>query len=480
MRTLTLVRRVAPLILLLVVLAVLTVRAAEQLDNQDTYFHLRFGHELLGEWSLRDPGSVSSFATADWVPTQWLPQITMAAVEDRAGLAGVAWLSGLAFLALALTLYVVARRRVEPLAAAPLTALALVASSSGLSARPQVLSYLLVAVTATAWLAAARSGRTPWWLVPLTWVWACCHGMWPVGLAIGGVAVLATALRPDRRWDRVARGAAVVALSGLATLVTPVGPRLLGAVVAVDERREFFSEWGRPDPGDPRLLALLALLLVAAAALAWRGTDGPRGPRTLRGLRESPDLTALGLLVLAGGCTVASGRTVPVAAALLVPVAATALHRHLGDRPAWTRLEQVVVLGGVALALPVLAAVVPHTADEPPARPAWTDPALAALPAGTPVLNDWNLGGWLMWRHPQLDPVMHGYGDTFTVEELRRNTDILALRPGWRTLVRETGVSYALVRPRSPLGRALVDDEGWRVLHRSPDLVLLKPPPGWM
>jgi len=466
-------RRFAPLILLLVVLAVLTVRAAEPLDNQDTYFHLRFGHELLGAWSLRDPGSVSSFATAEWVPTQWLPQVAMATVEDRWGLPGVAWLSGLAFVALALTLYAVARRWVEPLLAAPLTALALIASSSGLSARPQVLSYLLVAVTAAAWLSAARSGRTPWWLIAVTWLWACCHGMWPIGLAIGGVAVVAAVLAPERSWPRIARAAAVVALSAAATLVTPVGPKLLGAVLAVDERREFFAEWGRPDPTDPRLLALLALAVVAVGALARRGRDGTRH------LREARTLTSLGLLVLAVGAAAASGRTAPVAAALLVPVAATALELRLGDRPAWTRPERVVVLGGAALALAVLAAVVPHTADEPPARPAWADPALDALPDGTPVLNDWDLGGWLMWRHPQLDPVMHGYGDTFTIEELRRNTDILAVRRGWRTLVRETGVSYALVLPSSPLGRALLHED-WRVVHRSPDLALLAPPPGWM
>ncbi|MEI5673688.1 MULTISPECIES: hypothetical protein [unclassified Nocardioides] len=458
-------RRLAPLGLVLVVLGMLTFRAAGPIHNQDTYFHLRFGHEFLSGWSLRDPGSVSTFATADWVPTQWLPQVTMAAVEDRLGLAGVAWLSGLAFVALALTWYAVARRWAEPLVAAPVVGLGLVAASSGLSARPQVLSYLLVAVTAAAWLAWSREGRTPWWLVPLTWLWACCHGMWPIGLVVGGVAVAAAVVTPGRSWPRVARGAGVVALGAGASLVTPVGPRLVGAVVAVGDRREFFGEWGRPDPTDPRLLGLVVLVLLAAAAWARR---------------PSYDPTWLGLFVLALACSVSSTRTVPVAVALLVPLTAIALQPLLGARPTWTRPEGGVVLGGAALALAVLAAVVPLTADEPPAQPAWADPALDALPAGTTVLNDWNLGGWLMWRHPQLDPVMHGYGDTFTTAELRRNTDILVVRRGWTDLVRETGVDYALVRPGSALGRALVDEEGWLPVHRSPDLELLTPPPGWM
>ena len=47
--------------------------------------------------------------------------------------------------------------------------------------RPQVISYLLVAVTVGAWLRTRDDGRLRWWLVPLAWVWAMLHGMWPIG-----------------------------------------------------------------------------------------------------------------------------------------------------------------------------------------------------------------------------------------------------------------------------------------------------------
>ena len=76
---------------------------------------------------------------------------------------------------------------------------AILAASPGMSMRPQVLSYLLVAVTTEAWLEhAPTAGR--WWLVPLTWVWAMCHGMWPVGIIIGAVALVGIAL--DRAVQR--------------------------------------------------------------------------------------------------------------------------------------------------------------------------------------------------------------------------------------------------------------------------------------
>ena len=37
--------------------------ALQPITNPDTYFHLRFGSEFLNGWSLRDPGTVTPFAT---------------------------------------------------------------------------------------------------------------------------------------------------------------------------------------------------------------------------------------------------------------------------------------------------------------------------------------------------------------------------------------------------------------------------------
>ena len=53
------------------------------------------------------------------------------------------------------------------------------------------------------------------------------------------------------------------------------------------------------------------------------------------------------------------------------------------------------------------------------------------LPAGTAVLNDWGEGGYLMWRFPDLNFVMNGYGDIFTDDEIARNYRMDATNPGW-------------------------------------------------
>ncbi len=445
---------------------VLVHRAAQPLDNLDTYFHLRFGHEFrTGAWSLRHPGSVSTFATADWVPTQWLPQVVMARVEEWLGLPGVAWLSGLLFLTLALAVYVACRRQAEPLVAAIVVALALEACTSGMSMRPQQISYLLVVVTTATWLRARESGRVPWWLVPLTWVWTMCHGMWPIGIVIGLVAVAGLALDREQPRPVLLRMLAVPLLSAAASLLTPVGPGLFGAVLRVSSRRQYFYEWGPPDFTEFPSIVLLALLALAVV------------PR----LRSAPvpwfDLLLIGLAALSA---VYSQRTVPVAACLVAPFAALGLQSLVGVRPPVPRLERLLVAAGYALSLVVLALAVPHTADEPLATPAWLDGALGDLPAGTPVVDETAFGGYLMWRFPQLDLVIHGYGDTFTDTELERNADLDSARGGWRELLRGTGAHYAVLPPGSPLAYDLREIEHWRVLERSPDLELLQAPPGWV
>ncbi len=94
------------------------------------------------------------------------------------------------------------------------------------------------------------------------------------------------------------------------------------------------------------------------------------------------------------------------------------------------------------------------------------------------MLDDWAFGGYLMWRYPQLDLMMHGYGDTFTTAELDRNQRLLALAPGWENDLRESGARVAVLRP-SALSEVLADREHWVVEHSSPDLVMLRAPADW-
>jgi hypothetical protein len=448
---------------LVAILVSLVLNTAKPLTNTDTYFHLRFGHEFLHGWSLRHPGSVSTFATNDWVPTQWLSEIAMAKTEDWLGLAGVAWLSGLLEVLLFLAVYAAVRGRAEPLVAMPVTGVALYAMQNGLSMRPQVASYLFTAVVVAAWLRTLEDRRMRWWLVPLVWLWAMVHGMWPVALMIGAVATVGSALDRAPR-GVVLRSAATTAACAIAAAVTPVGPSLYGAVLQVGSRTAYFAEWQPPDWVSWQSGGFAVLLAATLVGLWVRG--------------HNPWTETL-LIVVAGVFAAYSERTVAVAAAMLAPLAGAPLQALAGRCTAVSRLERRVVVGAAALALVALAVAVPRTSADPLAQPAWADPALGSLPTGTKVLNDWALGGYLMWRYPRLDLVMHGYGDTFTTPELDRNNGFLLLSPGWEQDLRATGARVAVLRPWSRLAYALVADEGWTIVHTSDSLQLLRAPRGW-
>jgi hypothetical protein len=294
----------------------------------------------------------------------------------------------------------------------------------------------------------------------VVWLWGMLHGMWPVALMVGTVATVGLLL------DRVPRGvivrsAGVTVGCAAAAAATPVGPALYGAVIEVGSRTAYFSEWQPPDWLSWQSGGF-AVLLAATLAGLWR--------------RGRNSWTETLLIVLAGVFAAYSERTVAVGAAMLAPLAAAPLQALFGRRTPVGRRERGVVLSSAVMSLLVLGLLVPQTSADPPPEPGWVDPALGGLPVGTKVLDDWALGGYLMWRYPRLDLVMHGYGDTFTTAELDRNDRLLQVGPGWEQDLRATGARLALLRPDSRLAYALVADRGWSVEHHSDTLELLSAP----
>lgn len=441
------------------------------LANPDTFFHLRYGHEFLHGWSLSHPGHVSTFGRRDWVPTQWASQVLMALMESAFGLPGVAWLVGVAVLLTVVAVFAVARAYADPLPAVVVTLFAVLAMSVGLTGRPQVVSYLLVLVTTHVWLRTAVDLRPRWWLIPLTWVWATLHGMWPIGALVGLVAVLgicldnrsrASALRPV-----LLRLLAVPLLSLVVAALTPVGPRLFGAVLLVEGRAKFHDEWAATD--FHRFPAAVTAGLLVLTLSVW----------LLRPGRERQSWVSVLLFLLAAGWSAYAVRTVPVAAAIAVPFLAEALQSLTGGHRPAPRRERLVVGVIAAGVIALLTALVPFTAARAAPVPTWLNPALDRLPEGTPVQTEDMIGSYLIWSHPELDFVIDAYSDAYTTKHLQEQLDLQRLRPGWDQTLRASHVRVAVLPSRGGLAYALRELEGWRVVHGSPDLVMLQAPAGW-
>jgi hypothetical protein len=99
--------------------------------------------------------------------------------------------------------------------------------------------------------------------------------------------------------------------------------------------------------------------------------------------------------------------------------------------------------------------------------------ALESLPAHTVIWNDFSLGGWLDYRHPNLEVVADGRAEAFGAPQLEKYGEVSRTEPGWDETIRAVGAHVALVESDSPLAAALQDRLSWRPLGEDDGYVLL-------
>lgn len=443
-----------------VVLALYALKPLDAIKDPDAFWHVVAGEHLVQteQFVLDDPFGPATEQV--WILNQWLPEVLMHWAHAAYGLPGVAWLLCLASLLVGVAVYAACRRRASALVAALVLAMSFVALSGSLSPRPQLVTFALAAVTTSTWLLTREDRRARWWLVPLTWLWACSHGMWFVGPVIGGLVVVGMLLEGRVSVREAARLAGVPALSVAVAALTPVGPRLFTSPLQVSGVTGMISEWQPPGLTDPGLIAALLLVAVVIADQVVRGGG---------------EWTVALLTVLALVFAVTWSRTTGLAAVVLAPLAAAAVQRvtrqTVSSPPRRERLA-VLVAGVVSLAL--AAVLAPVAAASPGIGPNSLDAALAQVPAGTVVCNDQADGGWLMLQHPGLRPTMDTRVELYTVERIRAYLGFVAAEPGWQNYADEVGCTYAVLPADAavvPVMRAAGD---WQVVDQAGGYALLK------
>lgn len=435
------------------------------LFDPDAFWHVLSGRQVADELSVRTGDPFGTFTTNPWVHLDWLTDLAMAGAHAVGGGAAVSWLYVALDVALFVALYVASRRRGGVLAAATAAVVGWFGAWSSLGQRPQTMSFVLLAVTLAAWARALDGDLRPrWWLVPLTWVWASCHGLWFVGPLVGFVVVVGALLDGGHPRRALLRLAAVPVLSVLAACLTPIGPAILVQPLTVNAYAGLVSEWVPPDVHEPNVAAVVALLALVVVGTARR--PGRTGWAEVL------------LWVVALGWTLLYMRTVALGAVIVAPLAARQLGALLPRDPAGSlrRAERWLAGGSAVLAVALAALVAPRVAATPVGMPTDLDARLAALPAGTVVFDEDHVGGWMLLEHPSLRPVL----DTRTyLYDASWIADYIRARDGGAPLdafLGRTGASAALLRPE----RAAVDDLehrlGWREVGRGAEFVLLVAP----
>lgn len=330
--------------------------------------------------------------------------------------------------------------------------------------RPQLAGAVLLVVTVDAWLRTADDGRPRWWLVPLTWLWACTHGGWVIGIAVGLLVSLAGLLdHPGRPLSRRLLPFAVPALGGVAALLTPVGPRLLGAMGQIGQISEFINEWQAPS----LLVPFMAFTMGGIAVIVVAALTVPNYPL---------NWARIVLLAFAAASAMTYLRTIAVGALVMAPLLAEALQALIGRSPTPpSRVERSVALGGVALALVVAGLALPSIARDPGEVPVGLSPRLAEL--GPQVIYDEiALGGWIMHAHPQLTPVIDTRSEVFGRAYLEDYRVVERAARGWEAKFDAAHARVALLLEDSPLASALVAQRGWQAMGADAGYVLLVAP----
>ena len=461
-------------VVMLLVAAVGLVRIAGPLSDVDLWWHVRLGEEMLDRHSLTGVATDWSFAPihTDWVSSEWIGEVVLAAVHGAFGWVGVSWLRVLLAAWLFYRLYRLVVPGRSPLVASLVFTVTATWIGVSVQERPQLVSLLLLTWLARHARDMLRGEDGPrWWAVlGVVAFWANVHGLWV--LAPFACAVVALARLADGGPDapRSARRPVVLALVAVVGgCLTPLGPRSLLLPFTLKGATHAIVEWGPTVLAD--VTSFGVVLLTVPVLVAW-ARSGFRVPR-------SEVVYVLALLAFA----MVAFRSLPPALILLAPVYADRLcvswpRPTIPPRP----VERVVLatLGCVVAVAGVVAPVTRLVTGDPLPRETMALDIAARLahePGEHRVLNSYNTSGvLLLFGGPRTRLAIDGRADRYGGAYVDRYLRALALGGDWRGLVRELRPTHAVLATDAPLLQMLRVD-GWRVVvDDDHGYTLLEPP----
>ena len=375
------------------------------LDDGDTWWHLASGRRIATTHSVAhvDPFSYTA-PGAPWINRQWLFELAAYGAWRAGAATGVALAAGACFLAGFAAMYATARRRLPAWAAGLVVFLAANAAIERFTARPEAVTFCLLAAYVWALDAGRVGAGVVLALLAAQVVWANSHALSVLGVAVLGRALVGSVLA--RRTRDVLPLAIATAGAAAAELATPFG--LAGALFPL------------------RLLGVLRGGEVTSAPIVeHRPTAlGELSPTAAAGLVALLVLAGLALLlsyrrwrpfevILAGAfvwLAFVARRNVALVGPAVVPLIASGLAPALG---AVRRRAAIIGAVASALALGIVLATAGVVSGryydaarltrtfgvgESPLTPARAVDFLEARHAGARLFNDDGYGGYLLWR----------------------------------------------------------------------------------
>jgi hypothetical protein len=478
--------RTAQVFLVVVFLGIFGM-AVRNISDPDLWWHLKTGQFIAEHGSVphADPFSYTR-AGQPWVAHEWLTELFLYELQRTAGSAGLIVTFAAIISAAFFLLYLRCGRALY--VAGAVTLFAAWATAPVWGVRPQVLSLLLTNL----WLLILdRSEQRPkllWWTLPLTLLWVNLHAGFALGLALSALFLMGGLLEyilgsPFQPSGAYLRSSAPVLL--LNFFIVPLNPNGLHMFVypietlRSAEMQRYIAEWASPNFHRVEYWLFLMLVLVTFIALGWSSLS----------LRPR-DLLLLLVSLYAGLCSI---RLTP----LFVLIAAPLICQRLRNWPRasaaawlWRPMQgfRVALNGAVILAMATFVGL--HAAQvvgqehqsETRKFPFGAVGFLRDHPATGPIFNDYDWGGFLIWKlYPTTRVFIDGRADLYAESPKEANPQSLLeqfaktyqFKNGWQEALDHWNVKTVLVPPDSAIAVGLRSATGWKVIYEDSQAVIL-------
>ncbi len=312
--------------------------------DPDIWWHLKTGEWIVAHGAVpwTDPFGAST-QDVRWIAYSWLAEVLFYTVDRVDPVLGLRLLQGIVGAATTGILYFHARAVSDSSRLALILAMLFLVPVMAWAARPQIFSFLFVALTMFILWRGEHKNRRAWWILPALFaLWANIHIYFIVGLGLMLLVIGA----PWMRWLRASRpaaqrppvaGLAVLALCALAPLLNPYGYHLyveafaLAAHGSAGWAADTIRELASPSFHDWPMKVFFVWIGLGFLALVLS--------------RKRPD--ALTLVLFAGLLYQAllHRRNIPYFIIVMLPIFA----QHLAQLPG-ARWQKFVAVGGPALA----------------------------------------------------------------------------------------------------------------------------------
>jgi hypothetical protein len=454
--------------------------------DPDIWWHLRTGQWVLQHHTVPTTDPFSQYGMGrPWLAYSWLFEVLIALLFAKFNLLGIFIYDAAMRVAVAVALHRLMRRLVpSPRWTLGLTALGVMAMMDKFGPRPGMFTILFFILQYEVLSAARRTGnyRLLFWLPPIYVLWVNLHVQFIYGLFVLSLEALASLLA--RRLPRLSgsEGEAEISLSRIlqvtaaclaATLVNPYTLRIYGVVYDYISQTGAFvlvSELRAPTFRSPYDWSHVAVIVMAFFVLGAH----------LRRFRLT-DVLLLNVATILGLRAVRDAWFTAVVALGVIASGTAATAEPTSRRPRW---QPAVVGAGVLVALFTMAAAF-GISNPKLERTLAEDFPGGQFPAGAvqyieeqqltgPLYNDFDWGGYLIWKLPRLRVYIDGRTNLYGDERLQRHVSVLRGSPNWSSDEDLAAAKLVIGNVKFPLTSLLRMDPRFRVAYEDKRAVVFQ------